>query len=147
MPIALITRGNGKEGINVLHKFADRFKPVNSKGLVCIRGEAYTPKSLFNELKERGVACERNFANGVLSRDSDITDPDLKYVSFVFYQLRIYTPNDWRTSESISKLDKNESIRIIHEDFNLPVVKMIQVNKNTKLDPESLKEYYRLFQK
>lgn len=133
-PISLITRGNGREGINVLHKFIDRFPVIEEKGLVCVRGEAYTPKSLFKELEEKGVPSPRNFSTGVLSRDSDKNDPDLKYVHFVFYQVRIFN--------SDVEFDKEKVLKTIR-GFNLPVIKGISLNSTVSV--EDLKKYNEMF--
>lgn len=136
VPFAMITRGNGKEGINVLHKFLDRIPSrISYGGLICFRGEAYTPKSKFSELKEKGVPNPRNTANGILNRDSGKEDPDLQYVDLVFYQIRIFDGKFTSKEEVINSIS----------GYGLPTVPCYPI-RNCNTNPDTLKEYYKEFQ-
>lgn len=134
IPFAMITRGDGHSGLSIFHKFPDKFPHIPNKGIVCVRGEAYIPIHNFDELKKRGIPSPRNYATGILNRDSGSEDPDLKYINFLFYQIRIC---DFKLKTKIDELN-------YLKNCGFPTVPF-DISENTS--PDFLKNLYEEYQK
>lgn len=93
VPIAAITRGDGRVGQGVLSKVSGCIpERISYNGLVSVRGEALITNEGFKELHDRGIPNPRNYVSGILNRDQ-FNDPDLRFVSFIAYSIVCSDPD------------------------------------------------------